>query len=68
MFYTVLDLQLQEFNDRFDEVNPELFICMVSLSPIDPFGQFDKSLLVRLTEFYLDDFSCVERKISRAST
>ncbi|XP_010445800.1 PREDICTED: uncharacterized protein LOC104728537 [Camelina sativa] len=36
-FYTVLDMQLQEFNDRFNE-------------------------LMRLAEFYLDDFSFVERK------
>ncbi|XP_018455197.1 uncharacterized protein LOC130496927 [Raphanus sativus] len=61
-FYTVLDLQLQEFNDRFDEVNSELLICMASLSPIDSFVQFDKSLLVRLAELYPDDFSCVERR------
>ncbi|KAL9856982.1 putative transcription factor and/or regulators TTF-type(Zn) family [Arabidopsis thaliana] len=61
-FYTVLDMQLQEFNDRFDEVNSELLICMSSLSPIDSFRQFDKSMLVRLTEFYPDDFSFVERR------
>ncbi|AEE82778.1 putative protein [Arabidopsis thaliana] len=61
-FYTVLDMQLQEFNDRFDEVNSELLICMSSLSPIDSFCQFDKSMLVRLTEFYPDEFSFVERR------
>ncbi|KAL9293255.1 hypothetical protein AtEden1_Chr3g0191051 [Arabidopsis thaliana] len=61
-FYTVLDMQLQEFNDRFDELNSELLICMSSLSPIDSFRQFDKSMLVRLTEFYPDDFSFVERR------
>ncbi|XP_019092338.1 PREDICTED: uncharacterized protein LOC109129148 [Camelina sativa] len=37
-FYTVLDMQIQEFNDRFDE-----------------------SKLVRLSEFYPEDFSSVER-------
>ncbi|KAL9840521.1 putative transcription factor and/or regulators TTF-type(Zn) family [Arabidopsis thaliana] len=61
-FYTVLDMQLQKFNDRFDEVNSELLICMSSLSPIDSFRQFDKSMLVRLTEFHPDDLSFVERR------
>ncbi|EOA14700.1 hypothetical protein CARUB_v10027975mg [Capsella rubella] len=61
-FYNVLDMQLQEFNDRFDEVNSELLVCMSSLSPIDSFRQFDKSLLMRLAEFYPDDFSPMERK------
>ncbi|KAF8113626.1 hypothetical protein N665_0047s0033 [Sinapis alba] len=61
-FYTVLDMQLQEFNDRFDEVNSELLVCMASLSPIDSFRQFDKSLLMRLADFYQDDFSSMERR------
>ncbi|CAL9227420.1 unnamed protein product, partial [Arabidopsis halleri] len=60
-FYTVLDMQLQEFNDRFDEVNSELLVCIASLSPLDSFRQFDKSMLVRLAELYPDDFSFVER-------
>ncbi|ESQ50249.1 hypothetical protein EUTSA_v10002181mg [Eutrema salsugineum] len=59
-FYTVLDMQLQEFNDRFDEVNSELIVCMASLILIDSFRQFDKSKLVRLAELYPDDFSFVE--------
>ena len=59
-FYTVLDMQIQEFNDRFDEINTELFGCTASLSPIDSFHQFDQSKLVRLSEFYPEDFSSVE--------
>ncbi|RID45695.1 hypothetical protein BRARA_I02400, partial [Brassica rapa] len=61
-FYMVLDMQLQEFNDRFDEVNIELLVCMASLSPIDSFRQFDKSMLMRLAELYQDDFSSMERR------
>lgn len=41
-FYTVLDRQLQEFNNRFNEVNSELLICIAALSPIDSFCEFDK--------------------------
>ncbi|CAA7044918.1 unnamed protein product [Microthlaspi erraticum] len=59
-FYSVLDMQLLEFNVRFDEVNSELLVSMASLSPIDSFHQFDKSKLVRLAEFYPDDFSLLE--------
>ena len=55
--YAILDLQLQEFNDRFNEVNTELLICAVSLSPIDSFSQFNNSRLMRLATFYPYDFS-----------
>ncbi|KAG7583845.1 Ribonuclease H-like superfamily [Arabidopsis suecica] len=58
--YVVLDLQLQEFNDRFNEVNTELLICAASLSPIDAFSEFDHSKLLRLSKFYSDDFSSGE--------
>ncbi|KAL9298906.1 putative ribonuclease H-like superfamily [Arabidopsis thaliana] len=60
-YYDVLDMQLQAFNDLFDEVNSELLFCIASLSPMDSFSQFKKSMLVRLTELYLDDFSFLER-------
>ena len=36
-FYTVLDMQIQEFNDHFDEVNTELLGCIASLSPTNSF-------------------------------
>ncbi|XP_019085575.1 PREDICTED: zinc finger MYM-type protein 1-like [Camelina sativa] len=67
-FYTILDLQLQEFNDRFTEVNTDLLICMASLSPLDSFCEFDKEKLVKLVKFYPDDFSygetlCLEQHL-----
>ncbi|ESQ30583.1 hypothetical protein EUTSA_v10011986mg [Eutrema salsugineum] len=43
-FYTVLNMQLQEFNDRFDEVNSELLVCMASLNLIDSFANLTKSI------------------------
>ncbi|ESQ50881.1 hypothetical protein EUTSA_v10022584mg [Eutrema salsugineum] len=60
-FNFVLDLQLQEFNDRFTEVNTQLLICMASLSPTSSFKQFDKDKLMKLVDFYPDDFTSVER-------
>ncbi|KAL9675399.1 hypothetical protein QQ045_003601 [Rhodiola kirilowii] len=60
-FYTVVDLILQEFNDRFNEVNSELLICMASLSPTDLFRHFDMLKLMRLAEFYPNDFDFGDR-------
>ncbi|KAF8114108.1 hypothetical protein N665_0042s0030 [Sinapis alba] len=56
-FCTVLDLQIQEFNDRFTEITTDLIICMAALSPVDSFHGFDKEKLVRLANLYPDDFS-----------
>ncbi|RID52634.1 hypothetical protein BRARA_G00086 [Brassica rapa] len=58
--YAVLDLQLQEFNDRFTEVNTELLTCVASLSPIGSFSEFDQSKLMNLAKFYPYDFSPTE--------
>ncbi|KAL5540784.1 hypothetical protein UlMin_042397 [Ulmus minor] len=60
LFYSVIDMQLRELNDRFNEVNTELLICMVCLSPIDLFSSFDKKMLVQLAKYYQDDFSTAE--------
>ena len=56
-FCTVLDLQIQEFNDRFTEVTTDLLICMAALSPTDSFYGFDKEKLMRLAKLYPEDFT-----------
>ena len=48
MEYNPLDLQIQEFNDRFTDETNDLLICMASLSLIDSFHEFDKEKLVRI--------------------
>ncbi|GKB81797.1 zinc finger MYM-type protein 1-like protein [Tanacetum coccineum] len=60
-FNTVADMQIQEFNDRFSDVSSELLTCSAALNPHDSFREFDASMLLRLTEFYPDDFSSVDR-------
>ncbi|KAL5559866.1 hypothetical protein UlMin_036077 [Ulmus minor] len=60
LFYSVIDMQLRELNDHFNEVNTELLICMVCLSPIDLFSSFDKKRLIQLAKYYQDDFSTAE--------
>ena len=57
LFYTVVDMQLQELNNRFNEVSTELLLCMASLDPSSTFSSFDKRKLLRFAEFYPSDFS-----------
>ncbi|CAN6586099.1 unnamed protein product [Malus baccata var. baccata] len=61
LFIYVIDEQITELEDRFNEVNTELLICMACLSPKDSFVAFDKSKLFRLAQFYPQDFSDEDR-------
>ena len=56
LFYTVIDLQLQELNNCFLEVNTDLLICMACLNPSNSFVAFDKEKLIHLAKFYPSDF------------
>ena len=60
MFYTVIDMQFQKLNNRFNELNMELLLCAASLNPCDSFTAFDKEMLIRLAQFYPAEFSNVE--------
>ena len=59
-FYAVIDMQLQELNDHFSEANSELCLCVACLCPDDSFSAFDKNKLIRLGEYYLEDFSPID--------
>ena len=63
LFYVVIDMQLQELNSRFIEVNIELLLCVACLNPCDSFISFDKKKLLRLAQFYPQDFSPIELMI-----
>ena len=63
LFYAIIDMQLQELNNRFTESNTELLLCMSCLSPFDFFAIFDKQKFIRLTQFYPRDFSSSELMI-----
>ncbi|KAJ9562232.1 hypothetical protein OSB04_007392, partial [Centaurea solstitialis] len=62
-FHTVVDMQIQEFGDRFGEVSSELLICTVALNPHDLFCDFNQSKLLRLSALYPEDFSSEERMV-----
>ena len=56
LFYTVIDMQLQELNNRFSEANTDLLLCMACLNPSNLFVTFNKEKLIRLVKFYPSDF------------
>jgi hypothetical protein len=59
----VIDLQLQELHNRFNEANTELLLCLACLSPNHSFATFDKTKLIRLAQLYPYDFSVAELRV-----
>ncbi|XP_042044499.1 uncharacterized protein LOC121790315 [Salvia splendens] len=47
----------QELNQRFDEVNTDLVLCMSCFDPRDLFSAFDLEKLLRLARYYPSEFS-----------
>ncbi|PIA48741.1 hypothetical protein AQUCO_01400955v1 [Aquilegia coerulea] len=64
-FYGCIDKQRVELDNWFDKVNTELLLCMDCLNPNNSFSAFDVEKLIRLAEFYPDDFSEQERMVLR---
>ena len=60
LFYAVIDLQLQELNNRFNEINTELLLWMVCLDPSTSFSAFNLRKLLRFAKFYPSDFSSLD--------
>jgi len=52
----VIDLQLAEFNDRFNEVNSELLTNIAAFSPKNSFDAFKIENLMELSKAYPGDF------------
>ncbi|KAI5663651.1 hypothetical protein M9H77_22974 [Catharanthus roseus] len=61
IFFEVLDFIVKEMDDRFTESTSELLICISCLDPRDSFVHFDRGQLLRLSEFYSDDFSISDK-------
>ncbi|XP_038704709.1 uncharacterized protein LOC120000653 [Tripterygium wilfordii] len=60
LFNTIIDRQVQGLDNRFTETTTELLRCMACLNPSDSFSPFNKEMLVRLAEFYPEEFSMVD--------
>ena len=56
LLYTIIDMQLQELNNRFSKTNTDLLLCMACLNPSNSFVAFDKEKLIRLAKFYPSNF------------
>jgi len=56
VFYTILDMQMQELNCRFPETSTELLLGVACLNPIDSFCNFDKDKILRMARLCPDDF------------
>ncbi|XP_042009255.1 uncharacterized protein LOC121757850 [Salvia splendens] len=57
LFYSVIDMQTQELNHRFNEVNTDLLLCMTCFDHRDSFSTFDSEKLLRLAKYYPSEFS-----------
>ncbi|KAG5611274.1 hypothetical protein H5410_022555 [Solanum commersonii] len=55
-FYIVIDLHLQDLNNRFDVVSTDFFLGMASLNPTNSFVNFDKIKIMRVAEYYMNEF------------
>ena len=60
VFLSLVDQILQEIDGRFHEVSKELLICLSCFNPNDGFSYFDTRKLLRLAEFYPNEFSNVD--------
>ncbi|XP_049342683.1 uncharacterized protein LOC125806977 [Solanum verrucosum] len=56
VFFKIIDWQLQELNDRFNEVRTDLLIGVACLNLVDSFSSFDIKNILRMAELYPDDF------------
>ncbi|XP_049393133.1 receptor-like protein 9DC1 [Solanum stenotomum] len=56
VFCKIIDWQLQELNDRFNEVTTDLLHGVACLNPIDSFFSFNIRKIMRMAKLYPDDF------------
>ncbi|XP_047249860.1 uncharacterized protein LOC124885663 [Capsicum annuum] len=56
IFCAVIDVQLQELNDRFDIVSSDLLLGMGSLNSVNNFSNFDKGRIMTLAKYYPNEF------------
>ncbi|XP_071714253.1 uncharacterized protein [Rutidosis leptorrhynchoides] len=63
IFNVILDMQIQEFGDRFGEISTKLLSNISALSPRDSFSMFDKENLMNLSKMYPIDCTHMEREL-----
>ncbi|XP_063940266.1 uncharacterized protein LOC135148341 [Daucus carota subsp. sativus] len=63
IFCGVIDIISREMENRFSETNSELLTCIASLDPRNSFLDFDHAKLLRLAQFYPNDFSLMDQEL-----
>jgi len=58
----IIDLQLTEFSDRFNEVNSQLLTHIAAFNPKNSFEAFKFESLMELAKSYPDDFNSTQLK------
>ncbi|KAI3513615.1 hypothetical protein L1887_20951 [Cichorium endivia] len=56
VFKAVIDMQLQELNHRFNEVNTNLLLCIACLCPSESFKAFDLDKIMEMATLYQEEF------------
>jgi hypothetical protein len=53
LFNNIIDMQLNELDDRFTKTSTKLLLCVACLNPSDFFSAFKKEKLIRLAFFFI---------------
>lgn len=56
VFYTILDMQMQELNSHLLEASTELLLSVACLNPVDSFSSFHKEKILRMAQLYPNNF------------
>ncbi|KAJ9539525.1 hypothetical protein OSB04_032258 [Centaurea solstitialis] len=67
VFYSVIDMQLQELNNRFNEANTMLLLSISSLCPRQSFKAFQVDELMKMAQFYPVEFPSTELEALRCN-
>jgi hypothetical protein len=60
LYYTIIDMQLQQLNSCFNEASSKLLLCVACLSLDDMFVSFKKEKLLHAAQFYSNDFLAIQ--------
>ncbi|XP_052627754.1 uncharacterized protein LOC111888627 [Lactuca sativa] len=56
VFKEVIDMQLQELNNHFNEVNSNLLLCIACLCPSESFKTFDLEKIMKMATLYPEEY------------
>ncbi|CAO2831922.1 unnamed protein product [Amaranthus hypochondriacus] len=56
VFYTIIDMLMQELDCRFPEISTDLLIGVGCLNPANSFSYYNKEKVLKMAKLYPDDF------------